>query len=100
MPVGQRAEGDLDLHGAALGRDGRGHFTDLAGGLDSRFVEQGHGNGLVAGRLHQQRFIDVEHRVAFAVAARLKIGMVACTTCPTSAWRAVITPGASAISEV
>jgi len=57
----------LDLHGAALRRHGGGDFTDKAVSLDLGVIQQADDDPSVAGRRHQQRFVDVEHRIAVAV---------------------------------
>lgn len=64
---GQRLQGDLDLHSAGVGRHGGRHFANFALGLDAGVIQQADGDRRIRRRLHQQRLIDVEHRIALAV---------------------------------
>ena len=66
--LGQRLQGDLHLHGTGVGRHGRRDFTHLAHGLDARVIQEADGDRRLRRRLHQQRLIDVEHRIALAIA--------------------------------
>ncbi|EAZ60706.1 hypothetical protein PA2G_04072 [Pseudomonas aeruginosa 2192] len=65
-----RVEADLDLQRTAALVHRRGDLADLAAGGDFRLAEQADGDPLAVDIVAEQRLVDVEHRVALAVAGQ------------------------------